>query len=397
MGFEALGAFVGDALFGGAADVIGGSLLGDVAGGLGLDALAGGVGAGIGDAAASWAVGDVAGGIGLGSIASGVKGVADIVGAGSDIVKGVGGLAGANNLANPQKPHVDPIAGAGTVWGNPIPYQQPTTGSSVLIPQDFGHVTASQAPAVGAVATGQRPGDMSIQELMDRTDPFVHQRETYGKLLDQLWNDPSQLEKSPGYQAGLQAVQRSEAAQGYGSSGHLANSLLQYGGSIFDKQINTLAALADVAPGSAVAAGQLGANYQLDQQHQAQSAAQAAANLNAQAAQAAAAQQTMASMHEQDLKAAQEQQRLQLEQQNQQFNATQAQQLAEFNQNIFQQAQLANQSIQQQTQTTNAQIQSQLGISGAQIQQVGSTNATQLVGQSLNSLASGISGLGKYF
>lgn len=394
MGFDALAGVAGDALFGGAADAaIGGAAIGGVSDAIVGSSAADLIGGVATETAASGAATGAAGGAlsTAGSIASGASAISKGITAGTDIAKGLGGLATAGSLANPSLPHVDPITQGNLINGTPAAGVTPITGASGQLSTPYSSATTPGAVSYQPVATGQRPGDMSVQQLMASADPFVQQRATYGNLLNQLWNDPSQLEKSPGYQAGLTAVQRSEAAQGYGSSGHMADALLQYGGSIFDKEINTLAGLADVAPQNALGAANLGASYQLDQQHQAAQAAEQAQSLGAASQQSASAQAAAAALQAQNLTYNQNQHSADLSQQTQQFNAQEQQQLNEYNQSLYQAAQLANQSMEQQTKTTNAQIQSGLGISGAQLQQVGQTNSAQLIGQSLNSLASGAS------
>lgn len=56
--------------------------------------------------------------------------------------------------------------------------------------------------------------------------------------------NPSSVQDNPDYQAGLQAVQRSMAAQGYQGSGNMAQALAKYGSSFYNQQLNEYAALA---------------------------------------------------------------------------------------------------------------------------------------------------------
>lgn len=93
----------------------------------------------------------------------------------------------------------------------------------------------------------------------------------YAQQLNQLMSNPNSITSMPGYQAGLEGVERSMAAQGYQGSGNMAAALQQYSGNFFNNQVSQLQSLAQGGAGSAVQAGsiQQGAN-------QAQSSALAA-------------------------------------------------------------------------------------------------------------------------
>jgi len=69
------------------------------------------------------------------------------------------------------------------------------------------------------------------------------QQQQYAKQLQALMANPSSVQGLPGYQAGLQAVQRSQAAQGYQGSGNMAAALAGYGGQAYQRQIANLATL----------------------------------------------------------------------------------------------------------------------------------------------------------
>lgn len=77
--------------------------------------------------------------------------------------------------------------------------------------------------------------------------PSAAQR-TAGDQLAALLSDPSSMTKLPGYEAGLQAVQRSGAANGYLGSGNMAVALSKYGGDFYN---NTLRQLDSIANGNA--------------------------------------------------------------------------------------------------------------------------------------------------
>jgi len=69
------------------------------------------------------------------------------------------------------------------------------------------------------------------------------QQQQYAKQLQALMANPSSVQGLPGYQAGLQAVQRSQAAQGYQGSGNMAAALAGYGGQAYQQQLANLAQL----------------------------------------------------------------------------------------------------------------------------------------------------------
>lgn len=75
-------------------------------------------------------------------------------------------------------------------------------------------------------------------------DPFGAQRPQYQAMLSQLMADPSKITTMPGYTAGMQAVERRLASQGYLGSGNMMTAMAEYGGSFFDKEANRLASLA---------------------------------------------------------------------------------------------------------------------------------------------------------
>ena len=84
-------------------------------------------------------------------------------------------------------------------------------------------------------------------------DPFGLQRQFYQQQLQQLFSDPSKLQQYPGYKAGLQAVERRGAAQGWNGSGNMMTSLQDYGQNFFKDTVAQLAGLAgaNIGPGNA--------------------------------------------------------------------------------------------------------------------------------------------------
>lgn len=89
----------------------------------------------------------------------------------------------------------------------------------------------------------------SVQE---RADPFGPYRAGYAEQLKRLSENPSTITQTPGWDAGIQAVQRSAAGRGYLNSGNEISALQNFGGDFFNRESNRLARLAgaDFAPGT---------------------------------------------------------------------------------------------------------------------------------------------------
>lgn len=94
-----------------------------------------------------------------------------------------------------------------------------------------------------------------------QADPFGPYRDQYAQQLSALSANPSLITSMPGYQAGLDAVQRSLAAQGYQGSGNMMAALQQYGQQAYQQEMSRLASLAGAgfAPSSGATIGLQGA------------------------------------------------------------------------------------------------------------------------------------------
>lgn len=82
--------------------------------------------------------------------------------------------------------------------------------------------------------------------------PFDQYRGGFASRAAALESDPRRLMSSPGYRAGLQAVQRAMAAQGYTGSGNAAVRIAEFGNDFFNRESARLANLggAGAAPGA---------------------------------------------------------------------------------------------------------------------------------------------------
>jgi hypothetical protein len=76
----------------------------------------------------------------------------------------------------------------------------------------------------------------------------------YAAQLSALEANPNSITSMPGYQAGLEAVERAGAAQGFQGSGNLAAALQQYGGNFFNQQVQQLQSLAQGGAGTSLQA-----------------------------------------------------------------------------------------------------------------------------------------------
>lgn len=130
------------------------------------------------------------------------------------------------------------------------------TGFSKLLPL-ISQIMGGQA--------AQRSGNTAnslAQQLINRADPFAPYRAGYGQKLQDL-EASHDVTSIPGYQAGLDAVQRAGASQGFTGSGNMMKALQDYGGNFFNQEASRLAGLAgaNVTPGNgfATAAGLIGA------------------------------------------------------------------------------------------------------------------------------------------
>lgn len=89
------------------------------------------------------------------------------------------------------------------------------------------------------------------REASARMDPFGPQRAQYQQQLSALMANPSSISNTPGYKAGLDAVERKMASQGYIGSGNMMAALQEYGGNVYNQEANRLAMLAgaNIGPG----------------------------------------------------------------------------------------------------------------------------------------------------
>ena len=195
--------------------------------------------------------------------------------AGSGAGTGAGGVVGGGfEAAAPGTFSVGPgSAGAGAVSSPAMTLQdflgflKTATGGSSSVGGGFGlgsssSVLGAGAPAggsMGMVGSGLNLGSSlyglyesaEMQRLGKKAanappfDPLGYgERAQWLQQLQALTSDPSSITGMPGYQAGMEAVNRSMASQGYIGSGNMMNAMSQYGGGFYDREVARLAGLA---------------------------------------------------------------------------------------------------------------------------------------------------------
>lgn len=99
-----------------------------------------------------------------------------------------------------------------------------------------------------------------MQKLAEQAGASTRYAPQYAAQLSQLMQNPSSITSMPGYEAGMTAVERSMAAQGYQGSGNMAAALQQYGGNFFNSQVAQLQGLANPSGAGAAMSGMGTAN-----------------------------------------------------------------------------------------------------------------------------------------
>ena len=128
-------------------------------------------------------------------------------------------------------------SGAGADWTTQQLLGAGNMGLGVL-----GALSANKGAAAGASAA----------------DPFASQRPQYQAQLSALMADPNTvMPNTPGYQAGLQATERADAAQGFAGGGRAATDIAAYSSDFYNKQVGILSGLAGATSGSPGTAGSI--------------------------------------------------------------------------------------------------------------------------------------------
>lgn len=177
-----------------------------------------------------------------------------------------GGAAAAGGAAGGAAAATDPLL-AGDVGGAGL--WAPATGAgSYATGAAVGAAAAGGAAAGGAASTLSQLGaginlGTGIMGLLGASniggagtaaDPFAAYRSAAAQQLMQLQQNPSLVTQTPGYMAGMQAIERSMAGQGYLNSGIEAQAMAQYGGQAYQQQFSNLAMLSGASTSPATGA-----------------------------------------------------------------------------------------------------------------------------------------------
>jgi len=148
-------------------------------------------------------------------------------------------LAQLSGAGSPLAPLLGQAGGTGALpWG--------TLGNTLSLGSSvYGLYQANKLKQMAALAAG-------------KADPWGASggRAMADGQLQALMRDPSSITSTPGYAAGLQAVERRMAAQGFNGSGNMMAALSQYGGQFYNDAIARLGGLAG-AGGNPAAGAQL--------------------------------------------------------------------------------------------------------------------------------------------
>lgn len=213
------------------------AMLGAMAGGAGLYAAGGlgAAGAAVPTLGAGGATASLAGSPELAALMGGSSVGADVLGMGAGLASGAAGIGSAASAGSWLSQLASGLSGGGSLNG--------LTGPSWL----------SQLLNVGSGIYGMKlAGD-----AREASDPFAKYRPAYGAALADLEANPNTITSRPGFQAGIETINRQMGAKGYLGSGNQVAALSRYTGDFYNQEAQRLAGLAGA--GQTPGAGQLGA------------------------------------------------------------------------------------------------------------------------------------------
>lgn len=141
--------------------------------------------------------------------------VGSFFGGGAGIAAGAGGALSAGSSF---------LAGAGVLGG--------LGGLDQLIGGGGGGLSALLGAGGGGGGGGMGGGPMGIANIISGLYGFDQSRKLQKSMRPP---NPGDVTKTPGYEAGLEAVQRSMGAQGYQGSGNMMAALQKYGGDAYNQ------------------------------------------------------------------------------------------------------------------------------------------------------------------
>lgn len=157
-----------------------------------------------------------------------------------------GGLFGSGSSAGAV---ANPYEGMGFYGFGPGGGEAASSGGNFLSSM-FGRTVSSGSAAsgVGDLLRGGF-GLYQANQLKQASKPSAINQQAEAQL-QALMADPSSVTKLPGYEAGLEAVQRGMAAGGFLGSGNMATALQKYGGDFYNNAIGQYASLSQLGRGN---------------------------------------------------------------------------------------------------------------------------------------------------
>lgn len=184
-------------------------------------------------------------------------------GAGIETGAGSGAFTGGGGGATLAETAGGAFGGAGTGGGT-------SSGFSILdLLKKYG-LAPTKASSLFSIGSGlygmYKSHEMQklAEQAMKADNPFGPHREQYAQMLDRLYANPKTITRMPGYKAGLDAVTRKMASQGYLGSGNMMAALQKYGGDFFNAEAARLAQLAGAQFSPNSGATLAGHNYSND-------------------------------------------------------------------------------------------------------------------------------------
>lgn len=228
-----------------------------IAGAVGILGVGASAGAFGGAAAGGGGAGAGGGGTAVAGVGEGYGGLtaadAASLGGGSSVGGGTAGGIGAGEVAAVGGAALPgATAGAG---GNSTP---PTSGSN---PSWWDQLLSGMGGSGGSGGMGMRDwlsilsgvyGMNLASNARDEMDPFRSERPYYQDRLRELEQNPSLITQRPGWQTGVNTINREMASRGYLGGGNQAIGLSRFSGDFYNQEMNRLAALAGshVTPGA---------------------------------------------------------------------------------------------------------------------------------------------------
>ena len=195
------------------------------------------------------ATGLIGSGAGVGAGAAEAGGAAMYGGSGGTSFltagSGFGGTAGAGAAAGVGAGASGTTAGGATTAMTPA---ASTGGAGSSLGSMLGNVSGRDwASIISGIYGMSLAGD-----AQERSDPFGPYRGQYAAQMQALEANPGLITSRPGYNAGLEAVQRQMQSKGYLGSGNHSAALMEYSGGFFDKEMTRLGNLAGagIQPGN---------------------------------------------------------------------------------------------------------------------------------------------------